>query len=153
MQDPVTRFADAAERDRLEQCAREAIRTPGRIQSHGRLLGVDPATSTVTVISENAAGWLGRRVTDLGSSSLEWAIASGSPVDATVPTHSGIKAGTSASPAPCGPAIRKAPSARPTGPATARSHGGARREQCNVAATASSAHADTRTTPPSKAMP
>ncbi|MGN6503049.1 MAG: diguanylate cyclase domain-containing protein [Pseudolysinimonas sp.] len=83
MQDPVARFADAAERDRLEQCAREAIRTPGRIQSHGRLLGVDPATSTVTVISENAAGWLGRRISDLGSPSLSWAVASGSQVDPT----------------------------------------------------------------------
>lgn len=83
MRDPVTRSASPAERERLEQCAREAIRTPGRIQSHGRLLGVDPATSMITLVSDNAAGWLGRMVGDLQSASLEWAVDSGNQIDPT----------------------------------------------------------------------
>lgn len=64
--------ADAAELQRLEECVREPIRTPGRIQSHGILLAVDPATYEIVVASENAKEWLGRPVADLHSPTLEW---------------------------------------------------------------------------------
>ena len=52
-------FADQ-ERLRLEQCSREPIRTPGRIQSHGLLLGVDTTTHQVIIASENVSDYLGR---------------------------------------------------------------------------------------------
>ncbi len=60
---------------------REPIRTPGRIQSHGILFAVSMATSTIEVVSENAAAWLGRTVSDLGSPSLEWCVTSGVHAD------------------------------------------------------------------------
>lgn len=52
------------ERLRLEQCSREPIRTPGRIQSHGILLGVDTTTHQVVVASENVSEYLGRTLED-----------------------------------------------------------------------------------------
>jgi len=67
----------ADERLRLDQCVREPIRTPGRIQSHGILFAVNNATSTIDIVSENASAWLGKAVSDLGSPSLEWCVTSG----------------------------------------------------------------------------
>lgn len=77
-------FHEASERQRLAECSVEAIRTPGRIQSHGILLGVDAISGTVTVASENAGSLLGRHVSDLGSPTVEWAVASGAHID---PVH------------------------------------------------------------------
>lgn len=74
-------FHAASERQRLAACSVEAIRTPGRIQSHGILLGVDAISGTVTVASENAGSLLGRHVSELGSQGIEWAVASGAHVD------------------------------------------------------------------------
>ncbi len=65
MSDVIPGFDVEAERRRLEICVREPIRTPGRIQSHGRLLGVDPATGFITLASENASEWLGRPLIEL----------------------------------------------------------------------------------------
>src|SRR5690606_38803714 len=45
----------AAELLRLQECAKEPIRTPGRIQSDGVLLGIDPRTTAVVIASENAS--------------------------------------------------------------------------------------------------
>ncbi|MFE4467752.1 diguanylate cyclase domain-containing protein [Leifsonia sp. NPDC056824] len=76
-------LSDPSERRRLEECVKEPIRTPGRIQSHGILFVVDTATFEIVVASENASEWLGRSVTALGSPSLEWSVASephGDPV-------------------------------------------------------------------------
>jgi diguanylate cyclase (GGDEF)-like protein len=67
-------LADEAERRRLEECVKEPIRTPGRIQSHGVLLVVDTVTFEIVTASENAAQWLGRSVADLASHTLEWAV-------------------------------------------------------------------------------
>jgi two-component system, chemotaxis family, sensor kinase Cph1 len=44
----------------LAECAREPIQTPGAIQPHGVLLGLDPHTGHVRVRSANAAAFLGR---------------------------------------------------------------------------------------------
>ncbi|MGN6325291.1 diguanylate cyclase domain-containing protein [Pseudolysinimonas sp.] len=74
-------FHAVSERQRLAECSVEAIRTPGRIQSHGILLGVDAVSGTVTVASENAGSLLGRHVADLGSQTLEWAVAAGAHID------------------------------------------------------------------------
>src|SRR3954453_19995371 len=60
------------EQRRLALCAAEPIRTPGRIQGHGTLLGIDEPTQTVVLASENADHWLGRRLRDLGSEGLTW---------------------------------------------------------------------------------
>ncbi|WP_348789280.1 diguanylate cyclase [Leifsonia sp. NPDC080035] len=76
-------LSDPSERRRLEECVKEPIRTPGRIQSHGTLFVVDAASFEIVVASENAAEWLGRSVAELGSPSLEWSVASpphGDPV-------------------------------------------------------------------------
>ena len=43
----------------LETCAQEPIRTPGAIQRHGFLLGLDAEQDTVAVASENAEEFLG----------------------------------------------------------------------------------------------
>ncbi len=79
--DPAELAADADELRRLEECAREPIRTPGRIQSHGTLLGVDPATGVVVTASENAAAWLGRPLADARSDALDYAARTGNAVD------------------------------------------------------------------------
>ncbi len=48
-----------AELLRLDQCAREPIRTPGSIQPHGALIAIDPRTFLVTIVSANCAEVLG----------------------------------------------------------------------------------------------
>jgi len=65
---------DESERRRLEECVKEPIRTPGRIQSFGMLLVVDVATYTIVTVSENAAPWLGQSVSVLASPTLEWSV-------------------------------------------------------------------------------
>jgi two-component system, chemotaxis family, sensor kinase Cph1 len=65
---------DAAELRRLEECVREPIRTPGRIQSHGMLLVVDSTTYEVVIASENAGDWLGRPISALASPTIEWSV-------------------------------------------------------------------------------
>ena len=79
--DPSELAVDAEELRRLAECAKEPIRTPGSIQSHGTLLGVDPAAATVVVASENAAGWLGRPIAEAGNAALEYAARTGNAVD------------------------------------------------------------------------
>jgi diguanylate cyclase (GGDEF)-like protein len=71
---------EISEVQRLEQCVREPIRTPGRIQSHG-ILFASNRTGHIDVVSENAATWLGHSVAELGSPSLEWCVASGAHAD------------------------------------------------------------------------
>ncbi|MBN9605817.1 MAG: diguanylate cyclase [Actinomycetales bacterium] len=66
---------------RAAECAVEPIHLPGRIQSHGILLGIDVISSVINVASANAREWLGRPLTELGSPTLEWCVASGSHVD------------------------------------------------------------------------
>ncbi|MFS0734124.1 diguanylate cyclase [Microbacterium sp. 1P10UB] len=44
---------------RLEDCAREPIRTPGSIQAHGALIAVEPASHRIVAVSENCAELLG----------------------------------------------------------------------------------------------
>ncbi|MDH6180203.1 chemotaxis family two-component system sensor kinase Cph1 [Microbacteriaceae bacterium SG_E_30_P1] len=56
------RLRAADEQLRLEQCSREPIRTPGRIQSHGMLFVVDNSTHEIVVASENARRYLGTRL-------------------------------------------------------------------------------------------
>lgn len=51
---------------RLEDCAREPIRTPGSIQPHGALLGVDPDTLRIMLASDNGSEVLGSDVPLLG---------------------------------------------------------------------------------------
>jgi len=79
--DPAELAVDPDELRRLAECAKEPIRTPGLIQSHGTLLGVDPQTSVVVVASENAREWLGRPITDAGSDALGYAARTGNAVD------------------------------------------------------------------------
>lgn len=67
-------MSDAAERRRLEECVTEPIRTPGRIQSFGTLLVVDVATYGIVTASDDAAEWLGRSISELGSPTLEWSV-------------------------------------------------------------------------------
>ncbi|TDN91406.1 sensor domain-containing diguanylate cyclase [Microbacterium sp. BK668] len=69
------------EQRRLELCAAEPIRTPGRIQGHGTLLGVDEPTQTVVLASENADRWLGQRVRDVGNDTMLWTVQHGVAVD------------------------------------------------------------------------
>ena len=65
---------DAAELRRLEECVKEPIRTPGRIQSFGKLFVVDVPTYEIVTVSENAGRWLGRSVSELQSPTLEWSV-------------------------------------------------------------------------------
>jgi len=90
--DPAELALDADELRRLAECAKEPIRTPGRIQSHGTLLGVDPETMTVVVASENAASWLGRSITEARSDTLDYASRTGNAVDPVRVTWEGSPA-------------------------------------------------------------
>ncbi|WP_374010570.1 diguanylate cyclase domain-containing protein [Leifsonia sp. LS-T14] len=65
---------DAAELRRLAECVVEPIRTPGRVQSFGMLFVVDVKSYVIVTVSENAAQWLGRSVSDLSSPTLEWSV-------------------------------------------------------------------------------
>lgn len=65
---------DTSELRRLEECVKEPIRTPGRIQSFGILFVVDEPTYEIVTVSENAARWLSRSVPELHSPTLEWGI-------------------------------------------------------------------------------
>ncbi len=76
---PVT--VDDDERRRLAECAREPIRTPGRIQSHGRLVGVDPRTGLVHLASENIREWLARPLDEVADPALAWAVRTGDALD------------------------------------------------------------------------
>ena len=75
------RTRDDAERRRLQECATEPIRTIGRIQSHGILLGIDAQTGAVGIASANAERWLGRDLAESGSEKLAWAVRHGDAVD------------------------------------------------------------------------
>ena len=79
--DPADLAVDADELRRLAECAAEPIRTPGLVQSHGTLLGVDPQTAVVVVASENAREWLGRPIAEAGNPALEYAARTGNAVD------------------------------------------------------------------------
>lgn len=79
--DPAELAYDPDEMLRLEECAKELIRTPGMIQSHGTLFGVDPATQTFVIVSENASEWLGRHMTELQNPDLEDAVRNGRAID------------------------------------------------------------------------
>ena len=78
---PDERDRELDEQWRLKMCAAEPIRTPGRIQSHGTVLGIDEPTQTVVYASENADRWLGRRVRDMGNDALTWTVLDGVAVD------------------------------------------------------------------------
>src|SRR5690606_16950903 len=88
--DPAELAVDVDELRRLEECAREPIRTPGRIQSHGTLLGVDPATGVVVTVSDDAAEWLGRPLAEAGSDALDYAARTGNAVDPVRVTWAGV---------------------------------------------------------------
>jgi two-component system, chemotaxis family, sensor kinase Cph1 len=90
--DPAELAVDPDELRRLDECAREPIRTPGRIQSHGTLLGVDPASGVVVVASEDAASWLGRPLAEAGSDALDYAARTGNAVDPVRVTWDGAPA-------------------------------------------------------------
>jgi len=47
------------EQSRLEACSAEPIRTPGTIQPHGALLGINRETRLIVVVSENSEEFLG----------------------------------------------------------------------------------------------
>jgi len=81
MHRPDAALDPALEQNRLDECAREPIRVPGRIQSHGWLFGIDTATDTVTIASENASEWLGRSVDEFESVTLAEAVRDANPVD------------------------------------------------------------------------
>lgn len=78
--DPTT-TSPISERQRLEQCVQEPIRTPGRVQSHGILFAYNRVTARIDVVSENAADWLGRTLAELESPTLEWCVTSGAHAD------------------------------------------------------------------------
>ena len=78
----------ADERLRLEQCSREPIRTPGRIQSHGMLFVVDSTTHQIVVASENASSYLGTR---LEHPQLLEALHAGTVVDPIRVTFDGVQ--------------------------------------------------------------
>lgn len=90
--DPAELASDADELRRLEECAKEPIRTPGTIQSHGTLLAVDPETATVVVASENAGAWLGRPIAEAGSDTLDYAARTGNAIDPVRVTWAGAPA-------------------------------------------------------------
>ncbi|ANJ29055.1 hypothetical protein ATC03_18115 [Agromyces aureus] len=71
---------DPAELHRLAECAKEPIRTPGSIQPHGTLFGVD-LSGVISVASENASEWLGHRVGEIGNEELEYAVRTGRAID------------------------------------------------------------------------
>ena len=81
MQRPDAALDPALERTRIDECAREPIRIPGRIQSHGMLLGIEVGTGAITLASENASEWLGKSVDELQSVSLADAVRDANPVD------------------------------------------------------------------------
>lgn len=45
----------------LEECEREPIHIPGAVQSHGAVIAVDPATGTITHVSENIQAFWNRK--------------------------------------------------------------------------------------------
>ena len=49
----------STERSRLHACSAEPIRTPGTIQPHGALLGIDVASRMIVVASENSLDFMG----------------------------------------------------------------------------------------------
>lgn len=53
------------ERERLDECAKEPIRTPGAVQPHGVLIVVDGATLVIVQTSDNCREILGQGVEDL----------------------------------------------------------------------------------------
>jgi diguanylate cyclase (GGDEF)-like protein len=69
------------ELQRFEHCAKEPIRTPGMIQDHGILLGVDPSDSMIVLADERHAAWLGRSAAEFGGPQIEAAIRRGSSLD------------------------------------------------------------------------
>ena len=71
----------ASELERLEQCVREPIGTPGRIQSHGILFAWNRVTARIDTVSENARAWLGHTMEDLAIPELEWSVMSGANAD------------------------------------------------------------------------
>jgi len=79
--DPSELALDPDELQRLAECAQEPIRTPGRVQAYGTLLGVAPESGRIVVASEDAEAWLGKRVHDLGEPQLEYAVRSGVALD------------------------------------------------------------------------
>lgn len=79
--DPADLAADAAELRRLEECAREPIRTPGMVQSHGTLLGVDPESGRVVLASGDAERLLTRAVVEIGGDDLAYAVRTPNPID------------------------------------------------------------------------
>lgn len=60
-----------AERQRLDDCVREPIRTPGSIQSHGVLLALGPDARTVALASENCSQAFGIGPDDMLGSDLD----------------------------------------------------------------------------------
>ena len=54
----------------LDNCHKEPIHIPGSIQSHGYLLVVDPATMTLSCVSENVTGLCGAGLSDCIGKSL-----------------------------------------------------------------------------------
>ncbi|CAN5626694.1 hypothetical protein BH10ACT7_BH10ACT7_25880 [soil metagenome] len=61
----------ARERSRLEECSSEPIRTPGGIQPHGALLGINRESRRIVVVSENAEQFLGRKSADVLGLTIE----------------------------------------------------------------------------------
>ncbi|MFF2371721.1 diguanylate cyclase [Agromyces sp. NPDC058110] len=87
--DPAELALDPDELRRLAECAKEPIRTPGSIQAHGVLLGVD-LSGVIAVASANAGDWLGHRVGEIGNDELEHAVRTGRAVDPVRITWNGV---------------------------------------------------------------
>ncbi len=79
--DPSDLALDPDELRRLEECAREPIRTPGMIQAHGTLLAVDADSGEIVVVSEDVADWLDLHVDEVGIPELADAARTGVPLD------------------------------------------------------------------------